>query len=306
MSDAPRYRQLSPRSNVDETLFGPQQGGFVPTSPRDSPRSGYAQSPRSRRTSAARAGQSIISPRSAAVAVLGREELQRIMSSAVILSPRQEAAQAEEAAAARNARMAVANTRKQRMREKEALLKKSPPKSDIELSGDVQRAALLKMADGQRSENLDAVKLLNSLGSRAATFTMREAQLTELGSRREKERDYNIWVERNMELDRLKDLQRRELEERQKKERRLEDNRVLCGQIEDRRQEGIRNKQLQLDEQRRVKEAAAAAERADQEKQEQQRVKAAELMEEVSISAFTRCCSCVPDPDPAPLHSAPS
>jgi len=69
------------------------------------------------------------------------------------------------------------------------------------------------MAEKQISSNSDAVKLLNSMGQRAIAFTIRDQQLKEKRRLEELERQLERRTDMMMEVDRLKDIHRRETEE---------------------------------------------------------------------------------------------
>lgn len=70
--------------------------------------------------------------------------------------------------------------------------------------------AIRELAENQIDENLDMVKMLNSLGARAAAFTIRDQQLADRASRASVEGDYDKRMDLIMEIDRLKELSERE------------------------------------------------------------------------------------------------
>ena len=75
-----------------------------------------------------------------------------------------------------------ARARKERMLQLEASAKAKSRKSDMELEREARKGAIRQMADKALDENLDLVKMLNTLGARAAAFTIRDQQ----GSTRER------------------------------------------------------------------------------------------------------------------------
>jgi hypothetical protein len=83
-------------------------------------------------------------------------------------------------------------------------------KSDIELANMEREKAIRELAENQIDENLDMVKMLNSLGARAAAFTIRDQQLADRERRASVEGDYDKRMDLIMEIDRLKDLAERE------------------------------------------------------------------------------------------------
>ena len=56
-------------------------------------------------------------------------------------------------------------------------------KSDIEVAKIERERTIRDLAEKQVDENLDMVKMLNSLGARAAAFTIRDQQLADLEQR---------------------------------------------------------------------------------------------------------------------------
>ena len=56
-------------------------------------------------------------------------------------------------------------------------------KSDIEIEKIAREKMIRDLAEKQVDENLDMVKMLNTLGARAAAFTVRDQQLAERESR---------------------------------------------------------------------------------------------------------------------------
>ncbi|CAN0463120.1 unnamed protein product, partial [Ectocarpus sp. 8 AP-2014] len=135
-------------------------------------------------------------------------------------------------------RQRAARARKQRMLEMEVEAKKKALKSDIEVERMAHDQMVKKMATEKLDANNDLVKMLNSLGARAAAFTIRDKQAIELTGLAEKDRRegsekvYDERMDMIMELDRLKDLTKRDAEEQAKKSKRVEDRKVITEQIE--------------------------------------------------------------------------
>ena len=92
----------------------------------------------------------------------------------------------------------------------------------------------------------EVVKLLSTMSSSATAFTMRAKQLEEKKKREEEETEYQRRMDIIMEIDRLKDLKRRENDEKQKVIKRHEDRKIIIEQIEDR--EKIKSKAMQAKE----------------------------------------------------------
>jgi hypothetical protein len=77
-------------------------------------------------------------------------------------------------------------------------------------------------------------KVLTSMSARAVAFTLREKQLEEKHQREEAEREYDRSLDIVMEIDRIKDIEKREREELYKRAKRIEDRKVITEQMEQR------------------------------------------------------------------------
>lgn len=125
-----------------------------------------------------------------------------------------------------------ARERKERMKELEKRSILLAKKSDIEVSNIARAEAIRAMAAQKVDENSDMVKLLTSLAARAAAFTIRDSQLIEKEHRQKIDDEYNRRMDMEMEIDRIKDLQRREKDEAEKRCKRIEDRKVITEQME--------------------------------------------------------------------------
>jgi hypothetical protein len=124
----------------------------------------------------------------------------------------------------------------------------------MEIAEESRKKTIREMAEKQIDESHDAVKLLQSMGQRAVAFTIRDQQLEEkkrlvtiykyitcitfpnqchpcIFSLHELEKQMEKRTDMMMELDRLKDIQRREEEEMMKRTKRIEDRSVINDQI---------------------------------------------------------------------------
>jgi hypothetical protein len=124
--------------------------------------------------------------------------------------------------------------RKAKMIELEQKAKKNAKKSDEELAKAAREQAIRQMAEEKLIDETDLVKMLTTLGARAAAFTIRDRQIEEKKKREEVEREFDRRMDMMMEVDRIKDLQRRSEEEEEKKHKRYEDRKVITDQIDDR------------------------------------------------------------------------
>jgi hypothetical protein len=88
-------------------------------------------------------------------------------------------------------------------------------------------------------EEKDVVKLLSTLGARAAAFTIRDQQLVDKHKREEEEKAYDRRMDMIMELDRVKDIMRRDEEENMRRSKRQEDRKTITEQIEERQRQRL-------------------------------------------------------------------
>ncbi|CAM9833404.1 unnamed protein product [Heterosigma akashiwo] len=154
------------------------------------------------------------------------------MKAGAVLKTEQDLINEREAAEAeREIKERKAMARKKKMLEMEAEAKAKAKKSDLEVEKIARDQQIRQMAEAKMTEETDLVKLLNTLGARAAAFTIRDQQLENKKRQEESELEYERRMEMLMELNRLKDLQRQEAEEAAKAAKRVEDRRVIEEQI---------------------------------------------------------------------------
>lgn len=249
------YRQIGLTSTVDESLFG---------GPNDS----HDLSRSKRRT--------VTGPIAPSAAVVSLEELRRIQNSSIILTDADIAAEKERQRLLKEEKQKRSKERKDRMRELEKRSAMLAKKSDFEIAEEAKKQALRESAGKQVDKNYDAVKLLDSMAQRAIAFTIRDQQLIEKKRLEQVEKEFDERMNMLIEIDRIKDIERREAEEKAKRAKRINDRTVINDQIAER--ERFRMLQLEAREQEnqamrqlmeRYKdedEAAAAKRRIEQEK----------------------------------------
>ena len=198
MNSLVKYRKVHHGSSVDESLFGAR----TKTSSRQD----------------------------AKAVVISASELNEIRARAALTNEAEIEAE-RRARELREAKEKKCRERKEHMRRLE--LEAKGPKSDIDILDELRNAAIKKAAEEKIDENSDVVKLLHSLSSRAIAFTIRDKQLEEKKRREMMEEEYNRRMDMVMELDRLKDLRRREEEEKLKATKRLEDRKTITLQMEE-------------------------------------------------------------------------
>jgi len=177
---------------------------------------------------------------SANMSYISASDLSRIKQSTIIRTDADIRVEEDQRQANRDKKQAKANARKDRMRQKEKEARaRRDNRSDVELAEENERKVLLGASEKQRVENNDGIKTLMTLGTRAAAFTVREKQIVDKEKRGTEMREYNDRMEAIMELDRLKDLRRREQIEKAKLEKRLQGAAMLKAQMRVRQQERL-------------------------------------------------------------------
>eukprot|EP00605_Chrysophyceae_sp_TOSAG23-4_P001560 GSChrysophyteH1.ASY1.ANO1.1711.1 assembled CDS len=205
----PRYRAIASGSSVDESLFGES------------------------RAAAFRNSRRVVSgPVGINDVVVDRDTLDRIKNGAVIKTQAQVEADREYAAKIRAEKMKVAGERKARMKELEKRATAMAKKSDMEIEAEGIAEARRLMANEQMDKNSDTVKLLNSMAARAVAFSVRDKQLKEKEDREKVEMEMDRRLDIMMEIDRVKDIQRREEIETEKLRKRRDDGKIITSQME--------------------------------------------------------------------------
>ena len=125
-----------------------------------------------------------------------------------------------------------ARDRKTRMKVLEQHAAAAAVKSDQEIADIAKAATLRDLAQEKMDQNSDVVKLMTSMGARAIAFSVRDKQLYEKHDRDAVEIEYDRRMDILMEVDRLKDLHRREEEEVHKRAKRVEDKKTITEQIQ--------------------------------------------------------------------------
>lgn len=133
----------------------------------------------------------------------------------------------------------AAQERKARMIELELRTKQKAKKSDIEIANAAREQTIRELAQEKVIEEKDVVKLLSTLGARAAAFTIRDQQLLDKHQREEADKAYDRRMDMIMELDRVKDIMRRDEEETMKRSKRQEDRKTITEQIEERHRQRL-------------------------------------------------------------------
>lgn len=128
----------------------------------------------------------------------------------------------------------IQKDRKKRMIELGEHAKRVAKKSDMEIQKEAKDIAIRRAANNLRDEDNDVVKLLRTFASRAAAFTVRDGQKHDKEEREKGDEEYERRMDTIMEIDRLRDIERRENEESEKRRKRHDDRKVITEQIQER------------------------------------------------------------------------
>lgn len=171
------------------------------------------------------------------IAVISAAELERIKNNSIMKTEAELAAEREQAMLIKEEREKLSKQRKEKMRELERRSVLLAKKSDAEIREEAKKKKIRSTAEKQMDNNSDVVKLLNSMAQRATAFTIRDQQLQEKHRLEQVEKEFDERMNMLIEIDRLKDIQRREEEERLKRVKRVEDRKVINEQIAARERE---------------------------------------------------------------------
>jgi len=209
----PRYRKVGGDSNVDESLFISKD---------------------KKKTMGGSSSRNALPPVPSNSIVISRTELEKIKVAAVVKTEAEKIVERENAEQLKAEREQKARERKERMIALEEQAKRHAKKSDAELEEEARAEAIRKNADEKLNSNADLSRLLNTLSSRAAAFTIRDQQIEDKRRLEEQNREYERQMDLIMELDRLKDLKRREEEENMRRQKRVDAKKVIVDQIDER------------------------------------------------------------------------
>lgn len=208
----PRYRKVGGDSNVDESLFISKD----------------------KKKSMGGSSNNALPPVPSNSIVISRNELEKIKVASIVKTQAQIVAERDNAERLKEEKEKKARERKERMIALEEQAKKHTKKSDSELEEEARAEAIRKNAEEKLSSNADLTRLLNTLSSRAAAFTIRDQQIEDKRRLEEQNREYEKQMDLIMELDRLKELKRREEEESLRRQKRIDAKKVIVEQIDDR------------------------------------------------------------------------
>lgn len=141
--------------------------------------------------------------------------------------------------------------------------------------------AMREVAQDAVDEQEDVVKVLHTCSQRAAAFQIRDEQLKDKAEREKRERDYERRMDLAMEVDRLREIERREKEEHDRAIKRIEDRKVIEEQIEARHRQRLLQAEAREVENREMLERNKRYQEEDEEKIRRKKDEAAKAQIEV-------------------------
>ncbi|KAF0690503.1 Aste57867_18093 [Aphanomyces stellatus] len=279
-----KYRRLASKESVDDTLFGATRSQMSRDG-RDRSRQAGREIVSGSKNQEIEEPKVTVAPKkvraSEVSVVIPVDELSRIRNETRILSDSDiEQIAAKKEADAESLRM-HAKARKQHMMERAAQVAKRAPKSEIEQLFDKEKEEIRKRAAILKDQAHDSVKLMKTLGARAAAFTIRDEQIKRKQAIEEDEEAQNEKINVMMEIDRLEGLKRQEDVAEEKKLKRMHDRKVLEEQIQERRVFKDKEQKLIEKEGEEMLEKIRQAQRDEEQREKDKVSRSQKSMEEV-------------------------
>lgn len=181
---------------------------------------------------------------------------------------------------AKSAKQDVGKARKEHMKRLELLEIEKQRKARNQMDNE-KLDRIRKEAQEKINEDEDLVKLLMTCSERAKTFSIRDQQLKDKAERERKERDYEQRMILAMEIDRLKEIEAREVDEAQKMKKMIEGRKIIEHQIEERHQAKLLAEEARDKENREMLEQIRSYQLQDEEKAKIRKENAARAREEI-------------------------
>jgi len=171
-------------------------------------------------------------PSAQQVTYITSSELEKIKSGVVVRTAAEEERERARLRRDKEEREKTARARNNRMKDLERKAESKKVKSDLEVADVAKAEAIRRLAEDKIDKDNDMVRMLDSLGSRAIAFTVRDQQLKDKDQRDKAEAAYQRRMDMQMELERVKDLKRRNDEEKLRAVKREEDRKVINEQMD--------------------------------------------------------------------------
>mmetsp|Transcript_50421 Transcript_50421/g.100308 ORF Transcript_50421/g.100308 Transcript_50421/m.100308 type:complete len:522 (-) Transcript_50421:104-1669(-) len=281
----PGYRSLNHNADIDETLFG--GGGHNKTNFNRAKNDKEIQivgkdtvMVRKRFDRAASQGAG----KQDAV-VIAASELNRLRDNARLLSKEEELDQKQRQEEAYAERMQKSIARKEKIRQMEEERKKNAMLVDnSEKAGRAQKNSVLERAKMMLDEDMDDVKHMNQMMLYSKIVTVRDAQIQEKRTIQAEKEDEERALDAMMEIERLKALKMYEDREKERVESQRSGAKVIIEQIKDRQVGRMRDEEQRDKERAFVLKQIDALKAEEIEQQNQKKMAAERLMQEVNIA----------------------
>ncbi len=174
------------------------------------------------------------------VAIVTKDQLQRMMKPSIIMSPDDIAATRRELEQRRAEAQQVSQARKERMLKLAEEAKRKAPETETDVLKAQTNAKVKSRAEYLLEEQQDEVKHMNQMVLYSKCVTIRDAQIEEKKRMMLEAEEENRRQDLMMEIERIKALEQYEQREKQRIEERRRGARVLEEQIQERARERIR------------------------------------------------------------------
>jgi hypothetical protein len=258
---------ISRNSEVDETLFASQTKGR----------------PRSQTMGASYVSKDMMSSIANSL-VVGQSEFDRLKDASIVRTHEMEQQAAAHARAAQDQKFAVAKARKDKILAMEVERKKKEAKSDLEIEAIEKEKHQLSRADFLVDEQRDDVKKMNQYVKYAKCAAIRDAQLEEKKSLQRQNEEEEMYLDSQMEEERIKAVELYEQREQQRHVDRVHGKEVICEQIAGRERERLVQQGVLEQERDAMLRQLERLKEEDLLKQEMKKEAAKKLMEEVAES----------------------
>jgi hypothetical protein len=192
-------------------------------------------------------------------------ELHRIKESASISLARPHTDDGETHHSPKTIQKEAAKARKEYMKQLELKEMEEQKKMGYQCDKD-KLDRIRKQAQEKIDDEQDIVKLMKTCSERAMTFAIRDQQLKDQAEREKKEQDYEQRMILAMEIDRLRAIEAREVEEAHKLQKMIDARKIIENQIEQRQQDRLLLEEARDQENREMLERMKTYQAQDEEK----------------------------------------
>jgi len=276
-SGARRYRTTNVNADIDETLFGNAKTQRRPMDDKEISIVGKDTVQVRKRYDRHQAK----GPKADAV-VIAASELNRLRDAAKLMSKEEEYEQKmrdEEALAERQAKSIA---RKEKIRQMEEERKRNAIQNDSSKDGRAQKSSVLERAKQMLDEDMDDVKHMNQMMLYSKIVTIRDAQIQEKRSVQAEKEEEERHLDAMMDIELLKALKMYEVREQERLASQRSGAKVIIEQIKDRQAQRMKEEEQRDQERAFVLKQIGALKAEEVEQQQQKRLAADRLMQEVN------------------------